>query len=415
MKTKLDTRSVAAAQLPSGKTDELYWDTELSGFGYRLRRGADGGLLRSFVAQYRAGGRARRFTVGDADKISAPQAREAARKLLARVELGHDPQAEKVEKRRRDAHTTKSVVEDYLAAKQSELRPQSFRVKKLYLTGPYFRALHPLAVTDVTRSDVARCVRDVARRHGQSTAAAARRALSSFFAWAVADGLLGDGANPVEGSHQPDEPPSRDRVLTDAELATVWKEAGDDEFGRIVRLLVLLGNRRQEVGGMRRSELDLDAGTWSLPAERVKNKRAVTVHLPPAALDIIRAVPVTTRDCLFGVRAAAGFTAWDYGKAELDRRLAERAENKHSVTVRPWKLHDLRRTAATGMASIGIEPHHIEACLNHYSGHRRGVAGVYNRSPYERAVKAALARWSEHVLALVEGRADKVVSLRKRG
>jgi integrase len=404
MKAKLDAKTVAALTLPRNKGEAFLWDAEITGFGYRLRRAADGGLLRSYVAQYRAGGRLRRVTIGDAEKLTTAQAREAARKVLARVELGHDPQAEKVEKRRRDAHTTKAVIEDYLAAKQSELRPQSYRVKKLYLTGPYFQALHPIAVTDVARSDVAKCVRDVARRHSPSTAAAARRALSSFFAWAIADGLLGDGANPVEGSHRPDEPASRDRVLTDAEIAAVWRGCGDDEYGRIVRLLILLGNRRQEIGGMRWSEIDLKAGTWALPAERAKNKHSVTVHLPPAAIAVIESVPTTTRDCLFGARATAGFTAWDYGKADLDRRL--------DGAAKPWRLHDIRRTVATRMADIGIEPHVVEACLNHYSGHRRGVAGVYNRSPYEKPVKIALARWSDHVLNLVEGRRSKVAPLR---
>jgi integrase len=404
MKTKLDTKTIAALTLPRGTGEAFLWDTELTGFGYRLRRSRGGGLLRSYVAQYRANGRARRATIGSADKLTTAQARDAARKLLAQVELGHDPQAEKVEKRRRDAHTTKAVIEDYLAAKQSELRPQSFRVKKLYLTGPYFQALHPIAVTDVARSDVAKCIRNIVHKHGASTAAAARRALSSFFAWAIADGLLGDGANPVAGSHRPNEPASRERVLTDAEIAAIWRGCdGDDEYGRILRLLILLGNRRQEVGGMRWSEIDLKAGKWTLPAERSKNGRAVTVHLPPAALDIIRAVPATARDQLFGARANVGFISWDYGKAGLDRRLNG---------VKPWRVHDIRRTVSTGMHDIGVRPHVVEACLNHYSGHRRGVAGTYNRSEYELEVKAALARWSDHVLSLVEGRKSKIVQLR---
>jgi integrase len=154
---------------------------------------------------------------------------------------------------------------------------------------------------------------------------------------------------------------------------------------------------------MRSGELDLDAGTWTLPKERSKNHRAHTFTLPTAALAIIGMVPRSERDHLFGTRADRGFTAWDHGRAALDCHLAG--------AVKPWRLHDIRRTVATKMADIGIEPHIIEAVLNHYSGHRAGPAGVYNRSAYERAVKAALARWSEHVLALVEGRASNVVAL----
>jgi integrase len=403
VKLKLDAKTVAALALSKGKAEDFAWDTELEGFGLRLRRRADDGLLRSWVVQYRASGHTRRVTVGGADKISPPQARDAARKLLARVELGHDPQAERASKRQREAQSFKSVVDSYLAAKQPELRPASYRVTKLYLTGPYFRSLQPFAVTAIARADVAACIRAIAQKHSVSTAAAARRALSAFFAWAIADGLLGDAGNPVDGSYRPADQVPRDRVLGDAELAAIWNAAGEDDYGRIIRLLILLGARANEVGGMRVSELDLDAGTWTLPAERSKNRRGYTVALPPAALAIIAAVPRTERDHLFGNRADKGFTSWPWHKQELDRRLGE--------TMKPWHVHDIRRTVATGMADIGIEPHIIEAVLNHYSGHRRGVAGIYNRSTYERAVAAALARWDEHVLALVEGREAKVVTL----
>jgi integrase len=214
---------------------------------------------------------------------------------------------------------------------------------------------------------------------------------------------MGDAPNPVDGSPRPKDPKPRDRVLDDAELVAIWKACGgDDDAGRIIRLLILLGARRQEVGGMASSELDLGAGIWTLPAGRSKNHREHTITLPTAALKIVESVPRTGRDQLFGDWAGSGFTGWNNAKAELDRRLAGK----------PWRLHDIRRTVATRMADIGIEPHVIEACLNHYSGHRRGVAGVYNKSSYERAVAAALARWSEHVLALVEGREQKILPIR---
>jgi len=193
-------------------------------------------------------------------------------------------------------------------------------------------------------------------------------------------------------------------VLSDAELAAVWRAVdGESDFGRCVRLLILLGSRRSEVGGMRASELDLDTGTWTLPAARSKNKRAHTLPLPPAALDIIRSVPQSELDHLFG---PAGFANWERSKVALDRALGD--------VARPFRLHDIRRSVATRMADLGVEPHVIEAVLNHHGGHRRGVAGIYNRSVYERQAKAALSRWSEHVLALVEGRApdDRVIPLR---
>jgi len=391
---KFDVRTVAEAALPPGKTDHIEWDDDLPGFGLRLRAGGN----RSWVAQYRtADGRTRRTSIAIVAKLSPADARQAARKILAKVALGHDPQGEKAAQRQQAVRTVRALIAAYLEAKQPELRPESFRVTKLYLTGPYFKALQVLAVIAVTRSDVAAAIRAIVRNHSTATAAAARRALSAFFAWCIAEGELGNGANPVDGPHRPADPTPRDRVLTDAELVEIWKAAcQDDEPGKIIRLLILLGSRRQEVGGMRWSELDLDAGTWTLPAERSKNRRAHTITLPPAALAIINSVPLTSRDHLFGHRAADGFATWSNAKADLDRRLGD--------AVKGWRLHDLRRSAATKMADIGVEPHVVEACLNHYSGHRAGVAGVYNRARYEQATKLALVKWADHVLALAECR-----------
>jgi integrase len=394
---KLDVKTVAELDL-AGKRDVIFFDEEIPGFGLRLRAGRDR-VRRSWIAQYRAHGRTRRVLIGSVEKVAPPDARKAARKILAEVELGGDPQGAKVQMRREATRSVRSVVGAYLDAKRGELRPASFRLTKLYLTDPYFRPLHPLAVTVVTRADVAAAVRAIARKHGTATAAAARSTLSAFFAWTIAEGLLGNAANPVDGSYRPDSPAPRDRVLSNDELVAVWRACSDDDYGKIVRLLILLGSRRQEVGGMRWSELDLDAGTWALPAARAKNNRAHRITLPLTALDIIRSVPRRTQDALFG---RAGFTSWSPAKESLDRRFAGKA----------WRLHDIRRSVATGMADIGVEPHHIEACLNHFGGHRAGVAGVYNRSSYVSEVARALTRWADHVEQLVNGKKPgKIVKL----
>jgi integrase len=402
VKLKLDAKNVTSLALAKGQDDEFAWDADLEGFGLRLRRRRDGGLLRTWAAQYRANGRTRRVTLGSFEKLTPAQAREGARRILARVALGHDPQAEKQAKRVSSARTFRVAVEAYLAAKQ-HLRPVSFRLTKLYLCGPYFQPLHSIGVADVTHADVAARLSAITRAHSAHTAAAARRALSTFYRWCMEEGWT--QANPVIGTRKPAQAPARDRVLSDAELVAVWHACSDDDYGRVIRLLTLLGSRRQEVGGLRWSELDLDAGTWTLPKERSKNRRAHTIALPPAALDIIRAIPQRDRDPLFGTRAN-GFTSWIGGKQKLDQRLGD--------SVKAWRVHDTRRSVATGMANLGIEPHHIEATLNHFSGHRAGVAGTYNRATYDRAVQAALLRWSEHLIALVEGRTtgDRVVPLR---
>jgi len=148
------------------------------------------------------------------------------------------------------------------------------------------------------------------------------------------------------------------------------------------------------------SEIDSENGRWRLPGERSKNSRPHTLPLMPMALDIIQSVPhLASRAQLFGARSNDGFTGWDDQKEVLDERSG----------VTAWTLHDIRRSVATKMADIGVQPHIIEEILGHTSGHKSGVAGIYNRSVYEREVRAALALWQDHVRTLVEGGERKVV------
>jgi integrase len=141
-------------------------------------------------------------------------------------------------------------------------------------------------------------------------------------------------------------------------------------------------------------------GVWTLPAARSKNGKQHQLPLMPLALDVIAAVPrLATRDTLFGMRGG-GFTSWSGAKRELDARSG----------VTGWTVHDIRRSMATGLANLGVQPHVVEQVLNHQSGHKRGVAGVYNRSSYEREVRAALALWADHIHALVEGGERRVLN-----
>ena len=258
MKLKLDAKTVSALALGQDQNEAFAWDAELAGFGLRLQ-----GRRRTYVAQYRANGRTRRFTLGTAERLTPAQAREGARKILARAALGEDPQAKKSAQRVQAERTFAKVADVYLAAKQSGLRPVSYRIAKLYLTGPYFRPLHAMGINEITHPDVAARLSAIARAHSAHTAAAARRAISALFKWLMEEGLA--QANPVVGTRKPADPKPRDRVLTDAELVAIWNACGDDDFGRIVRLLILTGARRGEIGGMRWSEFDLTAGTWTLP------------------------------------------------------------------------------------------------------------------------------------------------------
>jgi integrase len=178
--------------------------------------------------QYRISGRrTRRVTLGAAAKFTPPEARAAARKILAKVALGSDPQGEKQDKREIAAQTFKATADAYLAAKQKELPPASFKVAKLYLTGAYFKPLHSCPIATIRRSDIAACVRSIINGRSATTAAAARRHVSALFTWAISEGLLGDGANPVDGSHRPADPKARDHILDNAELRAVWQACGE--------------------------------------------------------------------------------------------------------------------------------------------------------------------------------------------
>ncbi len=265
---KLDGKAIAKCEAEAkadGKADVIHFDDDLAGFGLRLRGGR-----KTWIAQYRAKGRTRRMKIGAAEKVTAEEARKHAKKILARVELGHDPQGDKAATRLGAALTFKSLASKFLEARAADLRPASMRVTKLSLSGSYFKPLHPITITDITRADVAACLRTISNRGHTVAAAQARSAISTMFSWAMGEGLTDE--NPVIGTNKPKKSDPRERVLTDDELAAVWRACGDDDFGKIVKLLMLTGCRRLEVGGLRRREFNRDTGALTLPAERAKKQ-----------------------------------------------------------------------------------------------------------------------------------------------
>jgi integrase len=431
---KLNAKTIAGLTLSDGKDDDVKWDDELPRFGLRLRRSGKH-VSKTWIAQYRINGKRGKATFGDARIVPVSKAREAARKHLAEVSLGYDPQAERAAKRRAAELTFAKVAAAYLENCRPRLRLNTFKKVQLYLTRPhYFEPLHAKGVSEVTFTDVAACIRTIENTRSSIVANAARNALFTFFSWALAEGLLGKNpVNPVSGTRTPQGSIPRDRVFSNDELVAFWRATADDwtesderrdssprryhttlrnsyqnnwrNFCSALRLMLLLGARSGEITGMAWSEFDFAAKTWTLPKERSKNKRPLTLTLPKAALDILAAQPRRPGDAyVFGPRPG-GLLLSDRLKSALNRRLDDQ--------VAHWTPHDLRRSAATRMADIGVMPHIIEAALNHYSGHRAGISGTYNRSKYDREVAAALVRWSEHLLALVEGRAgDNVIPTR---
>ena len=392
---KLTKATVARLALPEGVQEKIVFDESLAGFGLRIRAGGK----RTWVAQYRIGDKQRRLTLGTAETFDADEARKLARSALAKVQLGTDPQLEKTEARAHATVTLGGVVGDYLTrhAVQRQ-RASTYADTERYLR----RHWGPLAdrpLGKVSRADVAARLGRIATDNGQYAANRARAALSAFYAWAIAEGLA--DSNPVVGTRKPADEVARDRVLADDELAAIWREAGEGEFGAIVRLLSLTGQRREEVAAMTWSEVDFAEGVWRIGRERTKNGRAHEVPLSGAAAAIMRGVALRAgregRALVFGSREGP-FSGWSRAKDALDARVAAALGR----TPEGWRLHDLRRTVATRLADLGTQPHVVEAVLNHVSGHKAGVAGVYNRASYAPEKRAALDAWARRVERLAE-------------
>ena len=239
---------------------------------------------------------------------------------------------------------------------------------------------------------------------------------------------MGEGlvdTNPVLGTNRQTDEPARDRVLTDAELVAIWNACRDDDYGRIVRLLILTGQRRDEVGAMSKSEVDLISRKWSIPSERTKNGRAHEVPLSDLAISILE--PAVSREgrekrnLIFGEADDSSFSGWSRAKNALDQRIEqtrkgfdEIAKSGKDAKPVPWRLHDIRRTVATRMGEpLGVLPHVVEAILNHVSGSKAGVAGIYNLALYATEKQQALDRWAAHIEALLAGKpASNVVPLK---
>lgn len=393
---KLTKANISDLTLPTGKRDAIFFDQDLRGFGLRIRAGGK----RTWIVQFQLGGhQQRRLTLGSIELFSPDEARKWARERLAEARLGKDPQHERQIAKAQAKFTLSAVIDDYLKAKQPQLRRKSFDDLQRYLR-KHWRPLHGQPVDKIGLRDVASRLRELVQESGPIAAIRARGALSALYAWAIGEGVAEH--NPVADTNQPAEPKRRERVLTDAELVALWNACDEhDDYGCIVRLLVLTGARRQEVGGMRWSELDPEKGTWTIPSERAKNGRPHALPLAPAAWKIIEGVPKRAGiDHLFG-RSANGFVGFQKSKRALDARLS----------LPHWSAHDLRRTFVTRLSDLGTQPHIVEALINHVSGFRRGVAGTYNRATYAREMRETLLLWSAHINSIVAGEPRKIIPL----
>jgi integrase len=261
-------------------------------------------------------------------------------------------------------------------------------------------------IDSIRRRDIIDLVEDVAASgrgyHANRTCAV----LSKFFAWLVARDAL--AVSPATGVERPHKEKIRSRILTDDELRALWLACGHEgASGEAIRLMILTGARRGEVGEMPRREVDQDHQLWNLPAERTKNGRPHTIPLSRQAWTLIGARP-RFADCnfMFSADGKRAVNNWD----EVKHRISAKA----GITASSWRLHDLRRTAASGMQKIGVSVPVIEKALNHVSGTFRGIVGVYQQHDYADEVRIAFQRWGDRVEEIIGGEPAKVVKLRIR-
>jgi integrase len=382
---RLTDRTVTATkpELEAGKSEKIIFDDAIPGFGLRLRAGGS----RVWIFQYHRGG-TKRMTLGPVSKIGATKAKELVEQLAAKVALGLDPAAEKQEAQ---AHkeTLGEAVTAYLKIKARELAPRTYVETERYLDETA-KPLHGRPLADIAQKEIAEMLNSAAEGGHDATANRLRANLSALFTWAAREGKV--TANPVAFTTKRKEQ-ARKRKLKGDELVAVWNALPDSDYGKIVKLLMLTGQRREEIGGLRWSEIDLDKGEINLPAERTKNGEPHMVPISKTVRAILSAQPrMAERDHVFGRGDGDGFNGWSASKAALDDNLPK---------MEAWTLHDLRRTCATGMGELGVAPHIVELVLNHQSGHKGGIAGVYNHSVNGKERREALNLWDKHIAALV--------------
>jgi integrase len=410
----------ARMAVPPGRKEAIAMDDALPGFG--IRKFASGKA--TLFCKFQIGGQQRKITLGNALVPGMlADARKRAAKILADAKLGVDVR-EEIEARKAKAKAPKSVtlaelLPAYMATREKKLRPASYKADREYLN--VMKGLIGMKPPGaVVRADIAAVI-DQVQEYGVGRSEAgdysvaadrSRAAISTFFAWLIERGHL--DANPASGIKKRAATGSRERVLSAVELRQVWNALPEGEYGVIIRLLMLTGQRRNEFGALRWTEiLDLDVAGRArieLPPERVKNKSGHTIPLSAEAVAILRAIPRREgRDLVFG-RGNGGFGGWSKCKLELDKRLPK--------GMPAWTLHDLRRSFSTHAAELDLAaPNVIEQALNHRSGTRAGVASVYNKARLTEQTRRLMDAWTLRLRRLLNGQdwtmpADNVEILR---
>ena len=362
---------------------------------------------RSWAVRYRIGGRPRKHTLGSYPAVDLKTARNLASKALRAAAEGRDPGREKANERAAGLDTVEAIADLFIErhCKQAN-RPRTVEGTERLLRQYVLPRWKGRLAREITRRDVIDLLDRVVDSGKPTTANRVLAAVRKMFNWAVARDIL--HATPCVGVEPPADERSRDRVLTDGELRNVWMAAQKigGPYGALVKLLILTGQRRDEVARLPWSEIDLQARVWALPPERTKNNRPHEIPLSAAAVAVLEALPRI--GAKFALTTNGNAPSSNYAKSQLRLKALLPADMAH------WQLHDIRRTVASGMARLGIGLPIIEKALNHASGSFAGIVAVYQKHEFAAEKRRALESWGNFVTALVSDRPRKnVVSIRK--
>jgi integrase len=423
---------------PDGKkADNYLWSDDLPGFGVK----ASAGGSRTFIVQYRISakkdkkqyGKTQRVTLGQYGSITLEQARKAAENALAKVRLAKgdkdkaDPAEEvrKVKKavvERRVAGTLKDAIEAFLDTHEvPKGAPSNYWREKRSRLLRCLEGLLKRPIGELGKAEIKRTVKAV-EANSQSVAQLLFGDLRQVLGYAAEMEHI--AANPMEDLRAPEGLKARDRVLTEAEIKALWQASGQVSWPwkAIFRLLLLTGQRRSEVSGMRWIEVDLDASLWTLPSERAKNDEEHAIHLTPMAVQILDRVAIQAikeklgykeSDWVFGKSGHSGASGYSKAKCALDAEMQKILGDKFQA----WCIHDIRRTVASQLEEMGVAVNVTEALLYHKQGSKSGVARIYQRAKHRDAIKRALEAWERRLIEIVSGDnsavSNNVVQLRR--
>jgi integrase len=412
-KKVLTDTAISKFRKPSAPKQEDHWDGKEPAFGVRVSYSG----TRTFIVMLSimVGGKRKltRVTVGRYDRegrhgLTLAQAREKAREFKKIAKKGDDPRNEQREHERNliaeSVNTFASVRDSFLDSHRANIR-SSTAAEYERLLKKNCAHFDNLPIAKISRQDI-RAILSFYRKAGKPYAANRTfAALRVLFSWAVDEEIL--DASPADGigKNAKGKEKVRNRVLSNKEISVWWRALdAAGTFAPMFKLLLLTGQRRGEVAGMRRSELSDLAGDdpqWRIPEERTKNGRPHMVHLSPAAVEIIKKVP-NLGDMVFTTNGRTPISGFSKAKERVENRIAEivRAEGLEDVFRDEWRIHDLRRTLATHMGEMHVHFDIIELLLNHVSGLRAGITSTYNLSQLMADRRGALNRWGEHLQQL---------------